>query len=162
MIRCAEIRDLDRIMHIYEYARKYMKEEGNFTQWGNDKPTRDTIIDDIRKKQCYVDVDEKNEIHFVFAFIIGQDLTYEIIKNGYWLNENLYGTIHRIASDGCHKGMFKKCLEYCDKKIDNIRIDTHESNKTMRYLIEKYGFRKCGIIFVEDGSERIAYQRVNK
>lgn len=42
----------------------------------------------------------------------------------------------------------------------NLRIDTHEENKVMRHLIEKSGFAECGIIRVEDGSPRIAYQYV--
>lgn len=32
----------------------------------------------------------------------------------------------------------------------------------MRHLIEKSGFAECGIIRVEDGSPRIAYQYVGK
>ena len=46
------------------------------------------------------------------------------------------------------------CLGLCG----NIRIDTHRDNRTMRHLIEKSGFARCGLIHVEDGSPRIAYQ----
>ena len=76
-----------------------------------------------------------------------------------WLNDEEYGTIHRIASNGSVKGIFESCLKYCESIVDNIRIDTHHNNFIMQYLIEKNGFTKCGIIFVRDGSPRIAYQR---
>lgn len=39
----------------------------------------------------------------------------------------------------------------------NVRVDTHANNTTMQRLIEKSGFKKCGIIHVRDGSPRIAY-----
>lgn len=42
--------------------------------------------------------------------------------------------------------------------IPNLRADTHRNNRTMRHLLEKSGFRYCGIIHVADGSERLAYQ----
>lgn len=42
-----------------------------------------------------------------------------------------------------------------------MRIDTHENNKVMQHLIKKNGFQECGIIYVEDGSPRIAYEKYN-
>jgi len=30
----------------------------------------------------------------------------------------------------------------------------------MQHVIEKNGFKKCGIIYVKDGSERIAYELI--
>ena len=68
-------------------------------------------------------------------------------------------TIHRIAGSGAGKGIFRECLAYCLARIPNIRIDTHRDNAAMRHLLEKHGFRKCGVIYVEDGSPRIAYQK---
>lgn len=44
-------------------------------------------------------------------------------------------------------------------QIDSIRIDTHRDNKPMQHLLNKNGFRYCGIIYLEDGDERLAYQR---
>lgn len=40
----------------------------------------------------------------------------------------------------------------------SIRIDTHADNKTMQHLIEADGFTRCGIIYIADGTPRIAYQ----
>ncbi|MBR2916226.1 MAG: hypothetical protein IKC07_01315 [Clostridia bacterium] len=53
--------------------------------------------------------------------------------------------------------MLRKRVEICRKTIPSLRIDTHEKNKTMRLVVEKLGFIRCGIIYIEDGTPRIAY-----
>ena len=58
-------------------------------------------------------------------------------------------------------GLFPCALNYCKKISLNIRVDTHADNKTMQRLIEKNGFIKCGIIYVKNGTARIAYQRAD-
>lgn len=49
-------------------------------------------------------------------------------------------------------------MEFCKGRWGNLRIDTHADNHTMQHLIQKHGFQKCGIVYVEDGTPRIAYQ----
>ncbi len=161
MIRHARYEDIDAILSIYTIAKKYMKEQGNHKQWAGEYPNRAILKSDIDKKELFV-FEKDHQCHGVFAFIIGIDDTYNIIKEGAWLNEEPYGTIHRIASDGQIKGIFKSTLEFCKEQIKNIRIDTHEDNQTMQYLIEKNGFKRCGIIYTHDQSERIAYQYIEK
>ena len=53
-----------------------------------------------------------------------------------------------------------KVVAFCEKQIPHLRIDTHEDNKVMQHLIEKNGFKKCGIVYVEDGTERFAYEKI--
>lgn len=158
----ANINQIDEIMLIYDYAKKFMKETGNPTQWNGSYPSKELINKDIEKGNFYVGVDEDNVVHCVFAFIVGKDKCYEKIDNGKWLNDEEYGTIHRIASDGKVKGIFEICLKFCLEKISNIRIDTHRDNKIMQHLIEKNGFKKCGIVHMADNTERIAYQYEEK
>lgn len=67
--------------------------------------------------------------------------------------------VHRIASDGVTKGAGTFCLNWALGKINNIKIDTHKDNVPMQKLLEKLGFVQCGIITIEDGTERIAFQR---
>lgn len=157
-IRNATKNDLTDIMAVYAYARKYMEENGNPTQWGKTRPPQSLIEEDIQKKRCYVGVGEDQKIHFVFAFIEGDDPTYAVIENGNWLNNEPYGVIHRIAGDGQIHGVLKTCLNFCRKKCKNLRIDTHENNKTMQHLLEKNKFTRCGIIYLKNGEPRIAYQ----
>ncbi len=157
-IRKAIQSDINSILKVYEVAREYMRQNGNPDQWGTDKPKKELLEDDIRKGELFVGENLDGNIHFVFAFILGDDPTYSYIENGDWLSDKPYGTIHRIASDGTVSGVVKTAVDYCRNIISNIRIDTHENNKTMQYVVEKLGFVKCGIIYIEDGTPRIAYQ----
>ncbi len=152
--------DLERIFSIYAYAREQMRRSGNADQWGNDKPSEELIKMDIENGDSYVIITpDTAEIAAVFSFIIGDDPTYAHIENGHWLNNDTYGTIHRIASSGIKKGILGHCLAFCEAKAPNIRIDTHERNHIMRHLLERSGYQKCGRIYVADGSPRIAYQK---
>lgn len=161
LIRKAIYSDLDRIMEIYSLAREYMWKNGNKTQWTSSYPSLDLVKSDIENDVCYV-MEHEDEVCAVFSFIIGEDDTYKVIYDGRWLSNSSYGTIHRIASDGSVKGVFDNCIAFCKNKISHIRIDTHENNKIMRYLIEKNEFQMCGIIFVKDGTKRIAYEYYRK
>ena len=157
-IRSAEYKDLEDMMRVYGHARRFMAETGNPTQWGTQYPRRELLEQDIVRGVSYVCEDGQG-IQGVFAFILGDDPTYAVIENGKWINEEPYGTIHRIASAGAVKGVCAVSFDWCFNKCGNLRIDTHEDNKVMQHVIEKNGFLKCGRIYVEDGSARIAYQR---
>ena len=157
-IRKATAADLPRMMEIYAHARRFMAETGNPHQWGdNGNPRRELLEQDIQQGVSHV-IEADGRICGVFTFIIGEDPTYSYIEQGRWINDRPYGTIHRIAGDGTVKGILQTCVDYCGKQIDNLRIDTHHDNVVMQKAILKCGFRECGIIYVTDGSPRIAYQ----
>lgn len=105
-------------------------------------------------------IEENGAVHGVFAFIIGDDPTYQTIEQGSWLAGGAYGTIHRIAGDGQVHGLLRRAVDFGWERIPHLRIDTHENNRVMQYLIEKCGFSYCGVIHVDDGSPRLAYERV--
>lgn len=158
MIRQAKPEDLSQVLEIYEYARNFMAENGNPSQWGKNYPPEETVIRDIEDQNLYLI--EEEEIVGVFFFHIGKDSTYSQIYDGKWLSDKEYGTIHRIAGNGKGKGILKKAVSYCEERIPHLRIDTHEDNKIMQAAIEKNGFTKCGIILTEEGSPRIAYEKL--
>ena len=156
-IRKAILNDLDDILSIYSYARIYMKENGNPNQWNdNHHPNKDYVINHIKSDSLYVIVNDL-EIVGVFVFFIGIDNTYNEI-NGSWLNDNEYGVIHGLAKKKGHNHIFDFAISYAKAKCNNLRIDTHKDNHIMQYLINKSGFKYCGIIHVEDKTERLAYQ----
>ena len=157
-IRKTVMQDLDAVREIYAYAREQMRLNGNPDQWGTNRPSEEKIRKDIRNGNSYVLLHE-GEICGVFSFLIGPDETYAEIE-GKWLNCEEYGTIHRAASNGKVHGVFRQILDFCRKLEPNIRIDTHEANSVMRHILETNGFSKCGIIHVDDGTPRIAYQKV--
>ena len=159
-IRKAEITDIDAILSVLDAARGFMRRTGNMSQWGNGYPSRDCIMADIAAGNSYVGVDAAGDIVMSFAFIIGEDPTYSIIEDGAWLNDSPYGTIHRIGSTGKHSGMMVHCVDFCMQYVDNLRLDTHEDNKAMLEAVRRLGFVRCGVIYCQDGTPRLAFQKV--
>lgn len=160
IIRPTELKDLPLVMGIYEYARSFMRANGNATQWVNGYPSEELIRQEIEDNHSFVCIGEQGEIAGTFCFILGDDPTYRQIYEGAWLNDAPYGVIHRMATNGKWKGVADACFDWCMEKSDNIRVDTHKDNLVMQHILEKRGFRRCGIIYVRDGTERIAYQRL--
>ncbi|MBQ6479313.1 MAG: N-acetyltransferase [Erysipelotrichaceae bacterium] len=156
-IRKTRIEDLDEVEKIFRHARKQMAIHGNPTQWGIDRPSMDLVRNDIAQGNSYVVLND-GKITATFACIPGIEPTYLEI-DGAWLNDDPYLTIHRIASLNEVKGIFDFVINDVSRRHVDIRIDTHRDNRIMRHLIEKNGFQTCGIIFVDDGTERIAYQK---
>lgn len=159
MIRKSTVEDIEGIMPVYESAKAFMRSQGNLSQWTGGYPTVEVILQDIANGNHYVSVDDTGNILFVFTFIIGADPTYALIEDGQWVNDKPYGTIHRIASTASKANALRQCLSYCSQKIANIRIDTHADNFTMLIGLERSGFTRCGIIYTNDGSPRIAFQK---
>ena len=158
-IRKTDLDDLDKVMDIYDNARKYMRKNGNPNQWDKGYPSRELIRQDIKEGKSYVAVDG-NQLVGVFFFDVGPDPTYKRIFDGHWIKDGEYGVVHRIASASHKKGGGSYCLKWAFEKCGNLRIDTHRDNIIMQNLLDKNGFEKCGIIHLKDGDERIAYQKV--
>ncbi|MDR2775994.1 MAG: GNAT family N-acetyltransferase, partial [Tannerella sp.] len=94
-----------------------------------------------------------------FCFIPGKDTTYAVIHDGQWLNDEPYGVIHRLAGKKNSRGIADACLQWCFERCNNIRVDTHHDNIVMQNILRKHGFIRCGIIYVGNGTPRIAFQR---
>ena len=93
-----------------------------------------------------------------FALFPSPEPTYDVI-DGAWLTDGPYGVIHRMASYPEVHGIFSAVIDYAASRYEHLRIDTHRDNRIMQHLIEKHGFTYCGIIWLEDGTERLAYER---
>ena len=161
IIRLAELREKDEKLSIYDSARVIMRESGNPNQWAGKYPDEDTVLRDIENEKLYV-CTENNDILAVFFYTVGIDPTYLKIYDGKWVNDKPYGVIHRIAvsNKARGKGVAKVCFDFAYDKCGNVRIDTHRDNIPMQRALEKNGFTRCGIIYLANGDERIAYQRV--
>ena len=155
-IRKSRMEDINDIMKIIAIAKQYMVSHGNTTQWVDGYPGEEIIISDIKDNNSYV-ITHNDIIAGTFSFIIGKEPTYQVIKNGEWHYDRPYGTIHRLASGGITLVISKACFEYFLDQMDYIRIDTHKDNISMQAAIEKFGFKRCGNIYIWDGTERIAY-----
>ena len=144
-IRKATPVDLNRLMEIFDAARRFMAKTGNPNQWINGYPQRELIADEISRGDCYVCENKEGKAIGTFCFVPSPDPNYTRI---------------RIASDGSEKGIFQACVNWCALHDSNLRADTHADNKVMQHLLEQNGFTRCGIIYVANGTPRIAYQRV--
>lgn len=149
---------LERIMKLYEGARKFMAEHGNPNQWPPSYPPKDQVEEDIREGHMFL-CTANGRIAAVFYYRLGEDPTYRVIKDGQWKCDGEYGVVHRITSDGSVRGAGSFCLQWAWRQCRNLRIDTHRDNIVMQNLLKKNGFEYCGIIRLSQGEERLAYQK---
>ncbi len=161
-IELAKIDEIYQIKKIYNLASEFLK-NNNVDQWQNDYPSIEIIQNDILKQQLYV-LKEENELLGVMAFLKEEEPTYKNIYNGKWKTNNIYYTIHRITVINKGKGLSKYLFDFafniCLKdKVTSLRIDTHINNLVMQKTLKKYGFKYCGLIYLLDGSERIAFEK---
>ena len=159
-IRPARKADLPAILTVLEAARGIMRASGNPNQWPDGYPTTEMILGDIGPGYGQVLVEEGTVVGY-FACIPGPDPTYSYIENGAWLDDTLpYYVVHRIASLPSAHGVFRALLSYCETLTRNIRIATHADNTIMQGLLKRHGFSYCGVIYLMNGSPRLAYQRI--
>ena len=157
-IRKTKPEELEAVLEIYAYARQFMAEHGNPNQWRNTNPPRERVEKDIKEGKSYVCVEDE-ELLGVFYFAIEEDPTYVVIYDGEWKNQEPYAVVHRIASAGKAKGVGTFCMNWAYEQFSNVKIDTHRDNVVMQNMLKKNGFAYCGIIHLENGEERLAFQK---
>lgn len=163
VIRKAKYNDLDIIKSIYEDARAFMRQSGNMKQWTGGYPAESDIISDIENGILYVAADN-GHIACVFCCMDTPEPTYDKIYEGKWKNDGPYRAVHRIAvsKDSHGKGVAGLCFDFALSFCGSVRIDTHRDNIPMQKTLLKNGFEYCGIIYLQNGEERLAYQKTVK
>ena len=121
---------------------------------------------DILNGKCHI-VQCEGKIRAVFYYAMENDEDYNKISDGSWRNDRAYGVVHRIAvaADSHNLGLAGICIGYAVDKckrsgIFDLRMDTHMNNIPMQKFLEKHDFRRCGIVNIKDGGERVAYHKV--
>ena len=152
--------DIERVSEIYAAARKFMRESGNPDQWGGTYPGVPDILADIAKGCGYV-VEDEGEVVAVFYFSAGPDPTYKEIYGGEWRSDEPYAVIHRVAVKHHGRGIIDFIFERCFEAAGHLRIDTHKDNLPMQKVLKRNGFEYCGIIHLESGAERLAFEKTN-
>lgn len=163
--RKANENDVSNILHIIHQAKAYFK-NNRIDQWQNGYPNMEIVQRDIQCGYAYI-LTTGNRVVGTIAISFDGEKTYRRIRDGAWITDGPYAVIHRIAIDDRFKGagfasvfihyFEKMCVE---KGIHSIRVDTHKENLSMQRLLQKNGFQYCGIINLEDGNERNAYEKV--
>ena len=157
MIRKATENDIPAAMELFTAAKGIMRSDGNMTQWEDGYPNEEIVRSDISRGGAHIVEHEGRPVGY-FALLPSPEPTYSSI-GGKWLDDtDPYFVIHRIASSPESHGVFREIIEYALTVSGNLRIDTHRDNRIMRHVIEKAGFTYCGVIHIENGSERLAYQ----
>lgn len=160
--REAKKEDIKSILEVISHAKEYMK-RNNSTQWNENYPNKETIINDIEKNIGYVLIVE-NLIRGYIVVDFSDDEIYKNIK-GKWKTFGNYASIHRCAihkelrGQGYGSELFKFAEKLAlSKNIRSVRIDTAPENETMKHLFNKNGYEYCGIVFID--GEKIAYEKL--
>lgn len=159
-IRKSTMDDLPIILNLRDQAREIMRSYGNTYQWPDGYPRDDMFRKDIELGGSHVMFNDKGTIVGTFALLPSPEVTYNVIYDGQWLNDEPYYVIHRIASTPEAHGILDAILDFCAAVSPNIRIDTHEANIIMRKGLERHGYQYCGIIHLLSGDERLAFQKI--
>ena len=157
------------ILSIIKDGQEFLKSQG-LDQWQNGYPNINSISLDINNNNSYVLI-YNGKIVATAAIIFGIDPNYNTIFEGKWLSDEKYVVIHRIATKKEYRncGYASKIIELTKeellkKGIHSLRIDTHEFNIPMQKMLEKNGFKKCGIIYlnniINETNKRLAYEYV--
>lgn len=163
--RKTTVEDINNVMKIINEAKEYFR-KNRVDQWQNGYPNSDTIYTDIKNNSSYV-LESENKILATAMVSFEEDKTYKNIYNGEWLNNGDYAVIHRIAvsekvrGNGIASAIIKEVENLCkENRVKSIKIDTHKDNISMQKLLEKNDFKYCGIIYLDDESERIAFEKL--
>lgn len=157
MIRKANLNELDHILELCDIGRSIMRNSGNMHQWVNGYPDIETLRHDLNNGYGYM-VERDGEAIAYFAFIPSPEPTYDYIE-GKWIDKDApYYVIHRLASTPESHGVFKEVSDYAISVCPNIKIDTHADNKIMQKVVLAAGYKYCGVIYLENGDPRYAYQ----
>lgn len=160
-IRPATVDDIPVMLAMIAHSRQLMRAAGNSVQWTGGYPGEEELRRDIALGYSRI-IEEEGHAIGTFALIEGVEPTYGIIEEGLWMDDTTpYATVHRLACTEDVHGIGDTCLAYCDAAGGAcLRADTHERNGAMRHLLEKYGYTQCGTVFMDDGSPRVAYQKM--
>ena len=159
--------DVPIIMSFIHDAQVYLASL-KIDQWQDGYPDEEKIELDISNNDSYIVLDDTETIIGTTVFTTKKEHAYKSIKGQWVTNENAeYGVIHRLAVGGKYRklGLARFVFKECHKRlksqnIGSLRIDTHEGNKGMQHLLKDLGYVYCGIILLESGDERLAFEKV--
>ena len=158
-IRLAVEADMPDILAFVAHSRGVMRRNGNDAQWGNGYPGCRDIEEDIARGIGHV-IEWKDRAVGYFALLLTPEPTYAYIE-GHWLDDTTpYGTLHRLCGDAPHGGLARAAFGWGETRCATVRADTHRLNSAMLHVLQSRGYTRCGVVYMEDGSPREAYQRM--
>lgn len=162
--RLATKDDIPQMMPLFEAASLGLRNMG-VNQWQNGYPQRSLIESDVESGVSFVLLDE-GEIIGTAVISFGGEPTYDHIEGAWLTTEAEFVVIHRLTIRPDRRGarlaerLFAEAERMCrERGVRTMRIDTHEGNLPMQRAVERYGFRRCGVIYLDNGDPRLAYEK---
>ena len=162
--------DTGALMALFDEARTTIAQLG-IDQWQDGYPSLEVVDEDIALERSYAVIID-GQLRGTFVLIEDGEPTYDKIYDGAWESGNEsrdYVAIHRVAVSVAvrGKGISTSIISYAEAHARalgraSLRIDTHTGNVVMRRMLEKHGFRYCGVIYLENGNPRVAYEKIIK
>lgn len=164
---------IERLAALYADARAAIA-AFSIDQWQDGYPRVTDIENDIRRDELWIGMTGER-IDCAAALLCGKpgetsvDHTYDRIENGAWLTctRKDYAAVHRVAcaswarGTGCASQLMAYLAELARENGKwSLRVDTHEGNLAMRKMLAKNEFAYCGVIYLENGDKRVAYERI--
>ena len=167
-LRKAVWEDAPAVEALYREAQEFLRHNG-VDQWQDGYPNGETFQADVAQGMSWV-AEEEGVVVATAYLGVGREPTYRTIYQGAWgAQPEEYAFLHRIAVAGSCKGkgvpglFFRQLEEEARKRgLTVLRGDTHRDNKVMQRVMEKNGLEYRGIIYLEDGGERLAYEKLLK
>lgn len=147
------------IMPLIDHSRSIMRATGNKAQWDG-YPGPDLIGSDISKGIGHV-IEQQGCVVGYFALLQEPEPTYAVITGGLWLDDTTpYNTLHRLACAPGVQGIARCAFDYAEGQCASVRVDTHLCNTIMLHIIQSRHYTRCGVVYMNDGSPREAFQKM--
>ena len=164
-VRLCTPADTEALLALFDEARRTIAALG-IDQWQKGYPSREVVEEDLKAERSYL-LERDGDLCGTFVFLTGGEPTYNNIYEGAWHGDEGYAALHRVAVAVRHRGtgVAEAMVCFAEEKaramgFSSLRIDTHKGNKVMRRMLEKNGFVPCGTIYLLNGDERIAYDKI--
>lgn len=160
----ANMEQLIDIMKVIADGRQALKNLG-LEQWQDNYPSIEDIQADIENQMSYVLIEDSSIIGTVALDDRGEK-AYDNLFDGEWHFDVPYLTVHRmaIAQHATLKGIGTKLLTLIEqiaieKKIPQIRLDTHEENYVMQKVATKNNYVYAGKVNYGVDFDCLAYDK---
>ena len=167
--RRATVEDMDALLSITARASARLLAAG-VDQWQNGYPNAEFFTRDIAEGSAWLFTHGGRPAGCV-TVRHGREKQYDRLF-GEWLTppDSAYGTIHRIAvaDEYLGRGLADEMFQFAEDitvgtGYASIRVDTHEQNGPMRRRLEKRGYTRCGLLWIDSivGDKlRVAYEKI--
>ena len=158
--------DLQAVIELVAQGRAALARQG-VDQWQDGYPNEETFQEDVARGESWV-LEDEGQVVATACLGLGREPTYDTIYQGAWGTEAPeYAFLHRIAVSGACKGkgapswFFQELERQArERGLPCLRGDTHRENKIMQRVMEKNGLSCRGVIYLEDGGERLAFEKL--